>query len=96
MNCSRVAKLQHYLNFSKPKLEIFKCSAVFDFKNICETRLVLLQNKRSLSTFLPLSTCSNRSRSLDEQIDSDGYFVHVALAPNFGLFIKLVNHLNTY
>ncbi|RMZ96972.1 hypothetical protein BpHYR1_033309 [Brachionus plicatilis] len=38
--------------------------------------LELLQNKRPLSTFLPLSTSSNRSRSLDEQSDSDGYFIH--------------------
>ncbi|RMZ99945.1 hypothetical protein BpHYR1_015956 [Brachionus plicatilis] len=42
-------------------------------------KLVLLQNKRPLSTFLPLSTSSNRSRSLDEQTDSDGYFIHVKL-----------------
>ncbi|RNA32854.1 hypothetical protein BpHYR1_017174 [Brachionus plicatilis] len=43
-------------------------------------QLVLLQNKRPLSTFLPLSTSSNQSRSLDEQTESDGYFIHGALA----------------
>ncbi|RMZ96919.1 RNA-directed DNA polymerase from mobile element jockey-like [Brachionus plicatilis] len=40
-----------------------------EFKTLQMNKLVLLQNKR------PLSTSSNISRSLDEQTDTDGYFI---------------------
>ncbi|RNA36454.1 hypothetical protein BpHYR1_024181 [Brachionus plicatilis] len=63
------------IKFGEEKKTNFK-NRYFD-NYLLEKHASAPQNKRPLSTFLPLSTSSNRSRSLDEQTDSDGYFIHV-------------------